>query len=109
MMPPVTHVAAPPEHGQNYRWAVADEWTEVVRSDEAVYDADEVPRLVPPLDERGIDAEEARRLLRVHGINVEELDFSTDVRIHGSVRKTGQFVRQFYAVLVRTERLPDAR
>jgi hypothetical protein len=75
---------------------VTEEWTEVVRSDEAVDDA------------------EARRLLRdrlsERGVNVDDLDLSNDVRIRRyHIREEGRFVRHTYGVLVRTERLPGAR
>ena len=89
------------------RWK--DGWTEVVRSDqmvEPVGDADTLRPLDPTPDE-------VRRLLqdplRERGINVDDLDFSTDVRVHQLLKKTGDFVVRRYAVGVRTERLPGAR
>jgi hypothetical protein len=103
----------PPEHGQNYHFVVTDEWTEVVRSDDAVYDAEEGRFLTPDPLRQVDDLDEPRRLLREplreRGINVDDLDFSTDVRIKRHVRQSGRLTHHFYAVLVRTERLPGAR
>jgi hypothetical protein len=88
-----------------------DGWTEVVRSDEALDHIDTFgPGAIPDF---APSPGEVRRVLqdalRQRGINVDDLNFSTDVRTEHYVRQTGQFVRHFYGVAVRTDRLSGAR
>ena len=99
------------EPGRRHDLPWKDGWTEVVRSDEVVEHFD---TLGPgPIPDFSPSPSEVRRALQdalgERGINVDDLDFSADVRTEYYIRQTGSFVRHGYGVAVRTERLPGAR
>jgi hypothetical protein len=98
-----------PHPRHNLPWK--DGWTEVGRSDEVV---EHINAFGPgPIPDFAPSPGEVRRVLedalRDRGIDVDDLDFSSDVRTAHYVRQIGWFIHHFYGVAVRTERLPGTR